>query len=92
MTNMQKFLVKLSPRAMWLAIGSGPLFILVFFAVTLFTKGRAWFVIPIFIALSALCISLAVWAQRMRERHIREAPFPRFLRKNYSKPTPILFA
>jgi hypothetical protein len=81
MTNMQRFWVKLSPSAVWLLIASGPLCILVSSVVYLFTKGYTWFVILIFIALITLCISLTVWAQRMREQHIREAPFPRFLKK-----------
>ena len=56
----------------------------------LLPKGSAWVLVPGYIALAAVYIAITAWAQRIRERHIREASFPRFLKAKLLKTYPHL--
>ncbi len=42
---------------------------------------RVWLLVPTLYAVALSYLALKIWRQRMRERHIREAPMPRFLKK-----------
>lgn len=56
----------------------------------LLPKGSAWLLILGYIALAAVYVAITTWAKRMRERHICEAPFPRFLKAKLLKAYPHL--
>jgi hypothetical protein len=84
---MQHFLVKLSTKVGTVFQVAWFLWIPLTVVVGIFI-GHISLLIPAYIALGALCIAVYVWGQRMRERHIREAPFPRFLRKKLRETYP----
>jgi hypothetical protein len=96
MTKNQSFLVKLSSNiTMVLAVSKFfwiPLMVvlLILPGLNLLPKGSAWLLIPGYIALAAVYLAITAWAQRLRERHIREAPFPRFLKAKLLKAYPHL--
>ena len=96
MTKNQSFLVALSSNiTMVLAVSKFfwiPLMVvlLILPGLNLLPKGSAWLLIPGYIALAAVYLAITAWAQRLRESHIREAPFPRFLKAKLLKAYPHL--
>ncbi len=81
MTKNQAFWVKLSSKVSTLAGTSLFAIVPAFVILSLLLRRAQWMVFPLLITLALACIALAIWGQRMREQHIREAPFPRFLKK-----------
>ncbi len=96
MTKTQSFLVALSSRSTAVLAMSKffwiPLMVvlLILPGLNLLPKGSAWLLIPAYIALAAVYVAIMTWTKRMRERHIREAPFPRFLKAKLLKAYPHL--
>lgn len=96
MTKTQSFLVALSSRSIAVLAMSKffwiPLMVvlLILPGLNLLPKGSAWLLIPAYIALAAVYVAIMTWTRRMRERHIREAPFPRFLKAKLLKAYPHL--
>jgi hypothetical protein len=81
MTKTQAFWVKLSSKVSTLAGASLFAIVPAFVILSLSLRRVQWLVFPLLITLALACIALVIWGQRMREQHIREAPFPRFLKK-----------
>jgi hypothetical protein len=92
MTNTQAFWVKMSSRVASLTGGSPFVGFAVFLALIYFNRGPTWLIFPMIVSLVAAQMALAMWAQRQREQHIREAPMPRFLKKKLLQTYPHLSA
>ncbi len=96
MTKIQSFLVAFSSHSTAVLVMSKLLWIplmvvlLILLGLNLLPKDSAWLLILGYIALAAAYVAITAWAKRMRERHIREAPFPRFLKAKLLKAYPHL--